>query len=199
VNRRIETKGIKGFEDYMRRLPDIALKASTMAINDTARKITAQAKKEILTELKFPKSYLNQRLNVIQFAKGDVQEAVIQGRQRATSLARFGAASLGKGNGVRVNVGRKGGKTISKAFLMKLNRGRGGSGGFNTGLALRLKKGESIKNKKVPYSKTGDPGLVLLYGPSVQQAFQQILPDLADDANEILGKEFNRQFERLSK
>lgn len=196
----VQTKNIKGVEDYFKRKPEIAAQSLVLAINDSARKARTLAIDEIRSQVNLTRRYVEDRLNVSQFANANRLEAVVQGRQRATSLNRFDAKPLGrKGSrgGVRVRVKAGGaGVNMKRAFLIKLAQGRSTADGSNTGVAIRLKQGESFENKK-SYSKS-DPGLYLLYGPSVQQVFTSVRGDIEPDVSDFLESEFTRQFKRLS-
>lgn len=65
----------------------------------------------------------------------------------------------------------------------------------NIGLAVRLKRGDTIRNKRQAVPVGG--GLYLLYGPSVGQVFAAVAADIGPQVSDKLSDEFIRQFERL--
>lgn len=210
----VQIKGIKEFEKALAAQPEKASKAAAMAINDIVRKTYAYTKRKIMRSVNLKASYLDgrdggqPRLKISQFAKDTDLKAVIVGRQRATSLNRFGATQLygtsKKGKkikaGISVNIkGRK--KKIPKAFFVNLKRGTAENG--NIGVAIRVKSGERVDGKKLsgqPMGGAGNSDVYLLYGPSVEQLFRtQIADDGAIFASDHLDREFQRQFARLNR
>lgn len=186
----IATKNLKRFEERFQAYPELTLKAASLAINDVTRMTLATSTNEMMSQVNLPRRYIRERLKVIQYSNPYRLEAIIQGRQRATSLFRFDGKELGLRKGVRVRVkAGKAGKTMKRAFLLKLKNG-------NKGLAVRLKRGDKMENKGKTYSN--DPGLYLLYGPSVQQVFQSVAPEIEPQVTKDLEREFNRQFNRLT-
>lgn len=173
-------------------LPEEILLKARQAINAAADRARTQAAKDIRSELNFPARYLTDRLSVRERAKGTSLQAVISGRDRPTSLARFATstniqASRKKGF-VQVKVG-KSTKRMSGGFLIKLRND-------NIGLAMRLKPGETVKGKRAAAKRfsSKDADLVLLYGPSIDQAFQTEVDKtkLTDDTARFLENEFIR-------
>lgn len=163
------------------------LRNARNAINKAADRARTSSDKMIREELNFPARYLSQRLTVKERAHSTSLQAVISGRDRPTSLARFAsnrAQTPGKA-GVRVQVGQTA-KVMNRAFLMKLANG-------NLGLAMRLKEGERVANKK--HLVRVGKGLYLLYGPSVDQAFSTVMPDQEEKTAEFLEREFLRLME----
>lgn len=191
---RIVVSGLDEMQQYLALMPERATKAASLAINQTADRGGLSAiRKAMRQEIAFPAGYLEKqrRLGVTQRATESDLEAVITGRGRPTSLARF----VSGGRSVRVNPGRS--SSLSKAFLIKLKAGQGpvSEDAFNVGLAIRLKRGERIANKRdmVPFAA----GLYLLYGPSVDQVFRTVAAEKAPEIADILVAEFKRQFSRL--
>ena len=181
-------EGLSSLED-IDNLPEQILLKARQAINAAADRAKTQASKQIRSELNFPARYLSDRLTVRQRASGTRLQAVISGRDRPTSLARFSSsknieASRKKGY-VDVKVGNST-KRITGGFLIKLRND-------NIGLAIRLKPGESIKGKRMA-AKQMAPNLYLLYGPSVDQAFATTVDKsaLQQDTADFLEKEFIR-------
>lgn len=198
----IQTRGLQELDALFDRLPDIAEQAAVMSINTIARRARTRASREVREQVNLTASYLDETLNVVKFASEGDAEAVIRGRFDPTSLARFATTPVrfGHQRGVRVKVDPgAGAKKMDRAFYMRLRRGNTDITGesFNVGLAMRLKPGEKIENKK-RMRAIGKSGLVLLYGPSVDQVFDDVADDINDDVSNELVTEFVRQFERLS-
>lgn len=200
--------GGQELSEYIRQVPAIATQSVRMAINSVASgKGMSLLKKSMLDEVAFPTGYLNgDRLKLTQRATQTNLEAVITGRKRATSLARFvtgGAmvANSKRSGGVQVRV--KKGKTtyLKNAFLVRLNKGASlTEDNYNLGLAVRLSSGESLSNKRTQHKSWLVPGKVaLLYGPSVDQVFATVSDEQAPKIGDMIAAEFHRNFERLSK
>jgi hypothetical protein len=202
---RIIAQGLNDLERFMTVVPDVARRAATLAINQTAERKGIQAlRAQMEDEVAFPPRYLadKRRFGVTKRATKNDLEAIITGRQRPTSLARFasGNAMIGSRGGgrlsVRVNPGAR--KQLpSRAFLIRLRAGEGAvrDDAFNLGLAIRLKAGERVTGKKVMVPFGG--GLYLLYGPSVDQVFRTVSAQQAPRVADLLTDEFLRQFNRL--
>lgn len=181
---------IQNLEDAPRRVRV----AASRAINRAIRQTRTRSAREVRRQIAFPAQRLNQNLRVTEFSRPDKLEAVITGRSRPTSLARFARNRPRRGGRVRLNV--KPGRTsvIPNAFLIPL---RSGSADIETranlGLALRLRPGERIQNKRAfrPLSN----GLYLLFGPSVDQVFVDVAAEEAVPAADILEQEFLRQLD----
>ena len=180
--------------------------ALVRALNLAVTRGRTRAAAAVREQVAFPASYLapaGGRLKVSERAKKGAFEAVISGRDRATSLARFAksrkiytyeerARRKTEGVQVRVKTGRAY-KRFKRAFIMKLNNG-------NLGLAIRTDGEKPVGSwKPKPIGKN----LWLLYGASVDQAlmfasrdggvYEQISPEVMD----ILEAEFNRQLDLL--
>jgi hypothetical protein len=178
-------------------LPPTILQAAQRAVNRTADRTTTAARRLAREQINFTASYLTgtdssgkQRLGVSRRASAANLEAVITGRDRPTSLARFikGSPQPGK-PGVQVSVAPGFARFMRRAFVMRLPAGRGGDLS-NLGLAIRLKPHEVIHNKRVMVRLKGN--LYLLFGPAVDQVFRGIREDVAPDASDFLGAEFTR-------
>ena len=185
--------------------------ALVRALNLAVTRGRTRAAAAVREQVAFPASYLapaGGRLKVSERAKKGAFEAVISGRDRATSLATFAkskkvytyaerARRKTEGVQVRVKTGSAY-KRFKRAFIMKLNRGDRGLG--NIGLAIRT-DGEEPVGAHNP--KLIGKNLWLLYGASVDQVlmsasrdggvYEQISPELMD----ILEAEFNRQLDLL--
>lgn len=189
---------------YFQQLPDTAGRAAVLAINQVARRgALSLIKSDIMSEVSFPKDYLtDDRLGITKLASASSLEATITARHRPTSLARFASGQeLGSKRklGVVVNVGVRGARVMRNAWLVRLTRGEPGSqDGFNIGLAVRVKPGESVPNKKGQQMTWLVPNQVaLLYGPSVDQVFQEVSGKVVEPVSEMVVDEFLRQFTRL--
>lgn len=200
--------GSAELKDYLESVPKIAEDSIRMAINKVAGgKGMTRIKKAMTDEIAFPSGYLNgDRLRVTKRATGTSLEAIIVGRKRATSLARFvtGGAMVTNSKtagGVQVRV--KKGKTtyLKNAFLVRLNRGASLSeDNYNIGLAVRLKPGEQLGNKRTQHQAWLVPGKVaLLYAPSVDQVFATVSEKVSGKIADDIAAEFHRNFARLSK
>lgn len=185
---------LKDVREFFEALPDIADQAAVMAINQVAERdglvmIRSQMRKEV----NFPSGYLEgQRLRVTRRARSNDLEAIIRGRDRATSLARFAAGQNPintRNRGVRVDVG-KNTRTLRKAFLVNLRNG-------NMGLAVRLKPGQTLDNSQGAVKLSNN--VYLLYGPSVDQVFRGVADSRADAIADMVTNQFLRQFARISR
>jgi hypothetical protein len=198
----IVADGLDDFSRFLALVPDVARRAATLAVNQTAeRKGIKALRQQMEEEVAFPKGYLNdrRRFGVTKRARTNDIEAIITGRQRPTSLARFASGGAGIGRGgpsVRVNpAARK--RLPNRAFLVRLRQGEGAvtDDAFNLGLAIRLGRGERVTGKMVMVPFGG--GLYLLYGPSVDQVFRTVSAQQAPAIGDMVADEFFRQFERL--
>jgi hypothetical protein len=162
------------------------LRNGARAINTTADYGRTASARRILAEVNFPASYLNPsegRLAVTKRAAGTSLSAIIKGRDRPTSLARFVRGSkrpFKPGVSVEVKPGRA--TFLKRAFIFPLRNG-------NLGLAVRTKNGPPAKAYK---PKPLGRGLWLLYGPSVDQVFKSVRDEVAPDLGQRLEDEFNR-------
>lgn len=188
---------------FFQQLPDAATRAAQLAINQVAQRGGMKLiRNDILDQIAFPKDYLvGDRLSITQFATPSKLEAVITARQRPTSLARFAAGQpLGSKAklGVRVTVGKGKTTALRSAWLVRLRQGeRLSEDSFNIGLAVRVKPGDTIHHKKGMHHSWLVPNAVaLLYGPSVDQVFEQVSGTVAAPIGVMLQDEFLRQFNR---
>ena len=174
------------------------------SINKTADRARTLASQDIREQVAFPASYLApsaKRLFVsVKATKASPFEAVISGRDRPTSLARFtnqkplGGGQRHRGGQVAVTVKPGVRRYIKRAFLITLNNS-------NVGLAVRTDGGPP-NNAYAP--KEIGKNLWLLYGPSVDQVlsaasngggiYEEIVPETLD----FLNDEFNRQLDLLN-
>lgn len=189
-------KGLAEAGMFFEELPDIAERAAVLAINQVAdRDGLAVIRRDMREQINFPKGYLERgdRLGVVRKArKGDLT-AIIRGRDRATSLARFLTPGQRpdntNGRGLRVEVKNGKVRNLKRAFMVTLKNG-------NIGVAVRLKPGEAMENSERAVRLADN--VFLLYGPSVDQVFQGVAQDRTDDIGDMLERQFYRQIDRLT-
>lgn len=196
---------LQAVKDYLESRPEIARRAAKLAINDTTqRKAIPQFKKSMQDQVAFPAGYLNKdRFGVRKLATESDLEAVVSARFRPTSLARFAGGQSAEGakrtGGVRVRVNSGGAKFFKGAFFVNLRRGKDTSDGFNLGLAIRLKPGSKLRGRRKGASGVQlAPDLYLLYGPSVDQVFNDVSTADSPVVAAQLEREFLRQWVRLN-
>lgn len=185
---------LRGLDD----IPKAIETAAYRAINRTADRTAAEARRRIREQVAFPARYLTgidssgkQRLGVTGKAKAGSLEATITGRFRPTSLARFAISSSSGRSGVSVQVAPGFARYMKRAFLIRLRAGTAPiETKSNLGLAIRLRPGETIKNKRQVVQMKN--GLALLYGPSVNQIFSTVRNDVTPETLEFLEREFAR-------
>lgn len=170
------------------------------AINRTAIWARDKSADRMRRQINWPANYLKPesgRLKVAVPAAPNRLRAVVIGRQRPTSLARFLTSQPTREHGASVRVKAGGAaKRMPRAFTMRLRQGRRmDAGAFNVGLAIRLRPGERVHNKR-EMVRVGK-GLYLLYGPSVDQIFRQVSNEIAPDAARELESEFTTLMEGL--
>lgn len=190
---------VEGLEDLhdLENLKPAIERAARLAINATANRSRTSAADAMMRDINFPARYLNPgegRLKVTQYASAGKMEAVVTGRRRATSLARFVTSGKAGKTGLTVSMKRGSSKTMGRAFLMKLKSGASSiETKNNLGLAVRTKKGERPAKAYKPV-KVSDT-LWLLYGVSVDQAFRIARDKVRPEAESFLEAEFSRLLE----
>lgn len=169
-------------------------RAAYRAINSTADRARKLSADEIRRRVNFPASYLNpqeRRLYVSNKAGPGDLEAMILGRHRPTSLARFVTRGAPGKTGVDVEVTPGKSDEMKRAFIMKLKAGSGGIDTANNfGLAVRVKAGQRPDKAYKPVRVSEN--LYLLYGPSIDQVFRNIRSEVTPDADKYLQTEFER-------
>lgn len=202
----IAIEGLEKFVDAFGNLPQQVQTSLTRAINKTLDRTRTRAARAVLDQVAFPASYLvpsAKRLWVRARARNDSQFGVIEGRDAATSLARFAkqktvTSGTKRPKGGKIDVRVKAGgayHALPRAFLIRLKSG-------NIGLAMRT-NGAAPPNAFKP--KELGRNLWLLYGASVDQALMAasdgngVFDDLSPDALEFLNFEFNRQMDLQEK
>lgn len=198
----VASDDLEGLATYFRTAADAAVPAMRMAINDVAtRGGMALIREEMTDQIAFPRGYLTgDRIGVTKRATNANLEAVITGRKRATSLARFTSArTINQKGGVSVRVSRGRTTYLKQAWLVRLKKGASlDEDNYNIGLAVRLRPGEKLNKKTVHQSWLVAGQVALLYGPSVDQVFQEVAGDVVDPISAMVQDEFFRQFARLT-
>jgi hypothetical protein len=186
--------GLADVRHFFEDLPQFAEQAAVFAVNDTADKGLPPIRQEMRSQIEFPAGYLEgDRLRVTRRARVGSLEAVIKGRDRATSLARFAAGQTPantRGRGVRVMVKKGTTRVLQKGFMVDLKNG-------NRGVAVRLKPGETLRNSDKAVRL--DDNVFLLYGPSVDQVFESVADDFAPRLGADMSRHFLRHFTRLTR
>lgn len=164
------------------------------AINRTLERSRAAAARRIRQQTAFSAGYLSRqdRLGITKKAQRSDLEGVITGRHRPTSLAQFarGGRAVGRRRtAVRVEVKPGLVQRLDKAFFVNLRTGNTDSNG-NLGLAIRLPAGKRPDRAYKP-TLIGK-NLWLLYGPSIDQVFDDVAQDISPDAADFLEGEFVR-------
>lgn len=183
----IVVQGISSFDDIENLDPKI-VNILRQATNETTQEARRRAARSMEKQISFPRGYLTgqaNRLGIAKYAtKGDLT-AIVRGRDRPTSLARFvqGNPKPGaKGVSVTVDPGKT--EYMPNAFLIKLRNN-------NIGLAFRTKDGRRPSRG----AKQLGRGLWLLFGPSVNQVFDETRDELKPELEDILRDKFERLFE----
>ncbi len=163
------------------------------AVNTITRNARAEAARRMRKQVNFPAHYLsgeNGRLTITKRASETDLSAAITGRHRPTSLATFATSSRSKRSaGVTVQVQPGLSTRLPGAFFVNLRRGQSGALG-NVGLAIRLPEGQQPSRAYKP--KRLGRNLWLLYGPSIDQVFDDVADEMSPDLAEKLEAEFFR-------
>lgn len=183
----IVIQGINSFDEIETLDPKIA-SILRQAVNETTQEGRRRAARSMEKQINFPRGYLTgqaNRLGIAKYAtKGDLT-AIVRGRDRPTSLARFvqGSPKVGvKGVNVVVDPGKS--EFMPSAFLIKLRNN-------NIGLAYRTKNGKAPSRGAKQIGK----GLWLLFAPSVDQVFDETREELKPELEQLLRDKFERLFE----
>lgn len=201
-----EFEGLQDASLYFRSAPKFAKQAARLAINQVVQRSGMKLLTDAMyDQVAFPHGYLKgDRIRVSQFAKDTNLEATIIARKRATSLARFAASGTPLGTkskaGVTVTVHKGQSRHMKNAWLVRLNKGKSKSEDqFNLGLAVYLAPGSTLnKSSGVRHWLNAEHTVALLYGPSVDQVFNEVADDKGKTILNLVGDEFFRQFERLT-
>ncbi|WP_234246193.1 phage tail protein [Billgrantia desiderata] len=196
----VAVEGIESLPDLDAMTPAIE-RAARQAVNAATDRGLTWSSEEIRKQVNFPASYLrgqDSRLKVVKRAKGSDLESVIRGRFEPTSLARFATGTRKqhrKAGGVTLEIKPGSATFMRRAFLVGLQAGDPAVRNLkNVGLAIRMPRGQrpSAAYKPRPF---GD-NLWLLYGPSVDQVFRTVAPDVEPRVSAYLDREFRRLLER---
>ena len=193
---------IHGIEGAVELIADLSKDRIRRAAQDAVRAASRFGRREIgariQKEIAFPPGGLKglDRISVRPVSGTRRLEYRISARRRPTSLARFLRGVPARGAPLKVEVKRGQPKTIGRAFVLRGRRGQSGTG--NRLLAIRLKPGERLQNKRTggtPITKGPWKGLVILYGPSVQQAFEAVSGSgVARDLQPAIGQRLELEF-----
>ncbi len=198
----VSSAELEDLASYFETAADAAVPAMRMAINDVAsRGGMAMIRQEMTEQIAFPKGYLSgDRIGVTKRATNANLEAVITGRQRATSLARFSSATgVNQRGGVSVRVSKGRTTYIRQAWLVRLKKGASlDQDNYNIGLAIWVNPGEKVNKRTLHQSWLVKDQVALLYGPSVDQVFSEVSGNVADPIGDMVIDEFYRQFARLT-
>ena len=208
---RVELLGLGNIITAIEREPENARKAIPVAVNFGAKRARQLSSAEMRKEIAFSQSYLNggspARLRVAKQATADNPTAIVEGRDRPTSLARFavGKPVFGRKKGqaapkVRVRIEPGVTATVKDAFYVRLRRGNSGALG-NVGIASKGRAGARTSGENPKYEltrkrKNGDvvrSGYFLRYGPSVDQVFNETRAKVAPRVLHAMEREFYRQ------
>jgi len=184
---------VTGLDDAKRQLAELtdsSRAALCRAINAVANDTRDLAVQEIIKQVALTASYVKGRLIITQRAKVDDPTAVISGRVRSTQLRRYQGKQLytraklpGKrrlaGTSVKVKAGG-GTKVLKHAWIMKLKYGEVDARmGLTQGIVQRT--GPDRNDYRV------------LYGPSVDQVWNDVREDVKPLISDKLAEEFLRQ------
>lgn len=166
------------------------------AINKATQWSRAESARRMRQQVSFGAAYLsgaNGRLTITQQATSNDLSAVLTGRHRATSLARFSSnPQVGNQRGARITVQPGLARRLPRAFFVPLRSGNSETKN-NMGLAIRLPAGKmpSSAYKPTPLGRN----TWLLYGPSVDQVFDDVAAEISPEVAERLESEFFRLME----
>jgi hypothetical protein len=184
--------GIENFDKLLAKYPVNAKRAASMTINSALTKTRTWSQREILGQVNFKATYLNENLTVSRRATQNDLIGTVAGRRRPTTLTRFVTNQGAKKSSPKVKVGRNGSaKTLKRAFIVE---GRSG----NKLLILRTKGiAPEASYKPRRYGPSGN--LWVAYGPSVDQVFKTVKVDIAPRVTDFLNSEFLRNFNRINR
>lgn len=200
----IDASGVADLGLYFETLPAVAAQAMSRALNFAAQQAIKLGADEIYKQVNFPAGYVEDgRLKQSQYSTPTQLEARVQGRDRPTSLARFvppgtmpapsfairGKRAPNPGVNVTVKPGQT--KHFSSGFLIGLRNG-------NIGFAIRLRPGDTVREVRRFSPIQLFPGVFLLYGPSVDQVFDDVAETIKPEVTSALVDEFSRQFDLLA-
>ena len=190
---------LSGVAEQLRDLGDAAGRISADVVNDTVDFAFDRSKELILDDVMFPSGYLElgNNFQIKQRATESKPVASITARHRATSLARFvvGSPQPYARGGVKIRIRRGGATHMRNAWVTGLNKG-------NRGVATRVRPGGTIPGRKkgtrgLPVLRKDERGTTyLLYGPSVNQVFEDVSGDVKPEVAEYMSDQFFRRYKR---
>lgn len=200
----LTTKGLDDFAQDFADFPQQAAKAAQIAVNYAADRFARKSSNAIKESLRIESKSLynasDQKKSRIKVRKAGAGEttAVVSASSEPYLLSKF-ATNAPKGRSVRgispaVMVKPSNLQKMESSFYVRAKNGQ-------LLIALRLKPGESVRNRTsgrtYPLRK-GDPSAVVLYGPSIDQAFETQSRQFLDSVEEDMRAEYQRQFRRLT-
>lgn len=200
----LSMKGMRDLETFAKEFPAEVDTAAQRAVNYTLVKVRTQTTRDMQKQVELGKSYLDSKLRITRKATIKNPIGEISGAFEPISLARFARGTIKRGKPIKVRVKKGGSVTkFSNAAIVPLSRG-------GIGFLVRMKKGETLKGssaarpllpRKRKDGSRSDPATkaYLLYGPSVNQLFKEMLKtnEIIPVANDILEQEFFRQMKVL--
>lgn len=188
----IIARGLSDMQQYFEQFPRIAAEAAAMAINEVSAGVGLTAiRRDMRSQIEFPAGYIEgDRLKVQSRATANNLEAIIRGRDRPTSLARFAQGqtlSNTRGRPLQVKVKRGNPRLLKRAFMVKLKNN-------NMGIAVRLKEGEELEKTDGAIQLADN--VYLLYGPSVEQVFRGVANDNTSFIADNVRRRFVHHFSR---
>lgn len=203
---RISSAGIQGLATFVARTPEVAAEAAKLAVGDAAEWGRNLSKREMVSAVNLPADALaGRRFRISQRPTTANPEAVISADNNPLGLSRFvvGPGKVGMpGPQTRTLRGGtttqwpKGGDRGDYAFLIKVGPGKKGSApAVRAGFGLAIRTTRPMENSREAFKIGKD--LYLLFGPSVDQMFGQLMPQIVPRVEAKLQTEFARQYERL--
>lgn len=189
---RLDSSVIKPLTDKVSKTEKAISKARFRTVNRVTNSMRSEASKEIRKQVNLPAAYVNQNLKVTRKATEQEPVAIISGRILPTRLARYGAKQLTRSSGGSLGDSLRG-----------ISAGR-----RQAGVSVMVQRGRRRKMRKafmVPLRNASVMGVFIrtgrgkgdikhLYGPSVDQVFNNVRKDLQPTIRRKLVKEFKAQF-----
>lgn len=202
---------------------EVLERSSFRGINRVANKAKNEARRRVLSQVNLTTGYVHDRLAMVP-AQAERPHATIVARTRPTRLMTYGGrlvtahAPRARGDrlrgipagqkaaGVSVQVKRGGPrKLLPGAFLIPLRAGKE-KGGNDFGIFIRPGSAAHVEAKRTPgvrigKHRWGGGKLRHLYGPSVDQIFRRMIPDLLpqiqEDLDAIIVQEIETEIRRV--
>ena len=161
------------FTEALERFGPRVKKLARESVNKVARQARTEFVRDMTSEVNLGRNYFGRRAVAISFASASRAEAVIETPREGMLLHRYQARKE-KTGGVSVQVLRAGSrKTLRSAFVRKLRSGA-------VGILQRR-----------------DEGLKVLYGPSPDQMFFRLRPQIADEVEDRLVADLQAKLVRV--